>query len=92
VKHELKIWPEHFDAIWEGRKTFEFRDNDRGFNVGDELVLRSWDPEMKEYTGDWLIRRITYVLEGPAFGLPPGKAILALGTPGAVVEGNKRVA
>jgi ASCH domain. len=92
MRHELKIWPEYFDAIWEGLKTFEFRENDRGFNVGDEIVLRSWDPHVKDYTGDWLIRRVTYMLEGPAFGLPSGKAILALGEPSGVVQGNRSAA
>lgn len=78
--HELKVWPEYFSAIWHGRKTFEFRDNDRGFAVGDRLILCEWDPQTQKYTGDKLARSVTYTLEGPAFGLPEGKIILALGT------------
>lgn len=80
MKHELKVWPEYFDAIISGAKTFEFRDNDRGFNVGDELVLRAWSPKTGDYIGLRTTRRVTYMLEGPAFGLPEGKVILALGS------------
>lgn len=42
--HSLKTWPEPFQALVDGRKTFELRKNDRGFMVGDQLQLREWDP------------------------------------------------
>jgi len=36
--HELKILPAYFEAVCEGRKNFEIRNNsDRGFNAGDAL-------------------------------------------------------
>ena len=37
--HHLKADAEHFDAVVNGKKTCEVRRNDRGFNVGDRLVL-----------------------------------------------------
>lgn len=43
--HELKIRPLYFDAVNEGRKTFEIRKNDRGFQNSDLLMLREWSPE-----------------------------------------------
>lgn len=38
--HELKTDPEHFDAVWENRKTLEIRYNDRNYKTGDLLLLR----------------------------------------------------
>lgn len=82
TEHELKVWPPYFDAIADGAKRFEFRDNDRDFKVGDVLVLRKWDPTKKAFaeTGR-VVCLVTYILAGPAFGLPDGKVILSLGEP-----------
>jgi hypothetical protein len=44
ITHELKCWPDFFDAIASGRKPFEVRKNDRGYQAGDRLILRKWDP------------------------------------------------
>ncbi len=49
--HELKCWPQYWNEIAVGRKTVEVRHNDRGFKVGDTLVLREWDPRVRAYTG-----------------------------------------
>lgn len=35
MTHEIKILESYADAIVEGRKTFEVRLNDRGYNCGD---------------------------------------------------------
>lgn len=44
--HTLKVWPQYFDALDSGGKTFELRKDDRTprFAVGDVLRLREWDP------------------------------------------------
>lgn len=44
MKHELKIWPQFFEPVVGGQKTFEIRKNDRGFQNGDVVILREWDP------------------------------------------------
>lgn len=48
--HELKVWPEFFDALANQTKNFEVRKNDRGFRVRDELLLKEYDTE-KGFTG-----------------------------------------
>lgn len=44
MRHELKSWPEQFQAVVDGTKTFEVRVNDRGFTSADELLLREFVP------------------------------------------------
>ncbi len=59
---EKKILPEYFQAILEGKKTFEVRLGNLECKPGDILVLKEWDDRNKRYTGRELKRRITYVL------------------------------
>ncbi len=61
MRIEKKIWPQFFEKILSGEKTFELRLADFECNVGDVLVLREWDPEIKEYTGRVLEKKVTYV-------------------------------
>lgn len=82
--HELKIWPEYFEAVASKKKTFDLRKNDRGFAIGDILKLKEWAPSGKFYTGREEIRQISYILEHQAkagcaatFGLQDGYVILA---------------
>lgn len=39
--HELKTWDTYWRALAEGRKTFELRQNDRGFQTGDTPIKRN---------------------------------------------------
>ncbi|MFH1054067.1 MAG: DUF3850 domain-containing protein [Candidatus Woesearchaeota archaeon] len=48
---EKKIWPKYFDLIRSGKKNVEVRVADFDISKGDELLLREYDPEKKEYTG-----------------------------------------
>ena len=76
--HELKTWPEPFEAMVSGAKNYEIRKNDRPFALGDMLWLREWDPETQEYTGHSIHRRITYITHPGEWGLPVDVCVLSL--------------
>lgn len=64
MKHELKILPAYFEAVLNGDKTFEIRDNrDRGFQKGDTVVLleTAMGPRGPTFSGRELERQVTYV-------------------------------
>jgi len=82
--HELKIWPEYFRAVADGRKTFEVRRDDRGFAVGDVLKLREWEPVGNRYTGRRVIVEVTYKLAGAP--LAPCMCVLGI----SVLDGAQR--
>lgn len=42
--HELKIWPQYYCRVADGSKTFEIINNDRGFQFGDTVILKEFDP------------------------------------------------
>lgn len=71
-RHDLKTWPSFFDQVLSGEKTFELRRDDRGFQIGDELVLREWLPQLERYTGRAILVEITHLIRGPkSFGADP---------------------
>ncbi|CNI11993.1 putative exported phage-related protein [Yersinia pekkanenii] len=61
--HQLKILPEYFQAVIEGKKKAELRTNDRDFKVGDYLLLAEWDEEAFEYSGRKIIVEISDVTQ-----------------------------
>lgn len=74
--HELKTWPEHFAAVCNKEKTAELRKDDRGFQVGDTLVLKEWNPDTQEYCGYQITLQVTHILRGGAW-LTPGYCMLS---------------
>lgn len=60
--HILKIWCPYFDDIIHGKKTFEYRLNDRNYNPGDHLYLREFNHETDEYTGRAILCYVPYIL------------------------------
>jgi hypothetical protein len=90
AEHVLKCWPNAFDAIRDGRKRFEWRRDDRGYEVRDVLVLRKWDPNSNGYVlqpwdgkrsgsmePEQLRVRVTYILRGQ-FGVPPDFCVMSV--------------
>lgn len=76
--HELKIKETFFKAIKTGEKTFEIRENDRGFQRGDLIRFKVIHDEIKDttlYRVDDLYE-ITYVLSG--WGLKSGYVALGI--------------
>lgn len=61
MKIEKKVWPEYFQKILEGSKTYELRLADFECKPGDVLVLNEWDPDTKQFTGRFLEKTVTYV-------------------------------
>jgi len=85
--HELKTDHEVFQATLEGRKPWEIRFDDRGFQIGDTLWLRETESTGEDmrvlgrplvYTGRFIHVRITYILQGPIYGLPDGWVVMSV--------------
>lgn len=74
--HHLKVLPEYFRAVVDGAKPFEARKDDRGFGVGDTLILREWADE--QYTGRVARAAVTYILRGGAFGIEHGYVVMGI--------------
>lgn len=81
MTHDLKCWPDYFQAIVDGRKTFEIRRSDRGFAVGDTLRLREWVPLNGPYTGREVSVVVRYVLDDPLW-VSPGNVAMSIAVEG----------
>ncbi len=84
-EHDLKCQPEPFADILNGAKTAEYRRDDRDFRVGDVLILREWDPNVRRevghgaYSGRVLRKTVTHISRGPDWEIPTGFVVLSLG-------------
>lgn len=76
--HELKCWPEYFQAVLDGVKMFEIRKNDRDFKVGDWLHLQEWCPKTQAYTGRSTKREVAY---STGWEQKPGYIVMGLRSP-----------
>ena len=72
--HPLKTDKAPFEPLFLGWKTAEFRKDDRGFKLGDQLHLREVD-ERKIPTGRTVIAQITHIQTG--YGIPHGYCMLS---------------
>ena len=83
--HTLKIYPEYYDAVRNGIKTFEIRKNDRDYKVGDTLRLREYDPiryteERDRFTSRATEVMVTYIITHDMFpdGIPEGYCVMGI--------------
>lgn len=77
--HQLKTWPAFYQAIIDGTKTFEVREDDRGYAVGDTLELCEWEPSNAltgSYTGREAHCLVTYILPGGRWGIAPNTVVM----------------
>lgn len=58
--HEIKCWPCFFEPAIQGQKTFEIRNNDRDYYVGDFLRVMEYKT-FGEYTGREFTAKVTYI-------------------------------
>lgn len=80
--HKLKTAQPFFDDIFSGKKNFEYRKDDRDYQVGDRLdlfegteeITDETDVRYRKHTHVW----VTYKLSGGQFGIPDGYCILGL--------------
>lgn len=75
--HFLKTDTKPFEHVARGVKTFEIRVNDRDFFPGDYLVLCEWNGTEESYTGRFLIRQISFMIQGE-YGLPANLCVMGL--------------
>ncbi len=91
MEHDLKTWMPYFEEVKSGRKQFELRKNDRGYKIGDTLLLREYNllgvnnvtQEIEgEYTGRRIDVKVTYILNYEPmknnFGLEKGYCIMGI--------------
>ncbi len=83
--HKLKTLSEYFEAIGRGDKTFEIRKDDRGFKVGDTLILQEFLPpgphsflSNGDYTGREIHVKVTYKMPGGKLGLDSSYCIMGI--------------
>lgn len=94
--HELKTDKHPFSDAWDGAKSFEIREDDRGFQVGDTLLLRETYNSAEEmvkgapldYTGRELRLIVTHKLTG--YGLLDGWCCMSVRVVLAYDTGNTK--
>lgn len=56
--HELKSLLGHFDCLKSGNQSREQRADDRGYMIGDQVILKEFDAVENKYTGRECVRTI----------------------------------
>lgn len=72
--HNLKLLTTFCDDVYNGIKTFEIRENDRGYQTGDYIIFTPYNGS--EHPIKKCKFRITYILNG--WGLKNGYVVLGI--------------
>ena len=78
MKHKLKTLQPFFEAVRLGKKRFEVRKNDRGYEEGDTLELIECREQDSEPTGRAITCVVDYVLDGGRFGVETGYVVMSI--------------
>lgn len=73
--HQIKTWAPFFQDIIDGKKPFEFRLNDRDYQIGDDIQHVEWNEAEQKETGRQCWATITYIVKGGLFGIPESYCI-----------------
>ena len=77
--HKLKTVNPYFKKVWNRKKLFELRKNDRNFKVNDKLILQEYDSKTEVYSGREIHCKISYIVKDcPDYGVLNGFAVLSL--------------
>lgn len=74
--HKLKCVPEPFQKKWEGKKNWEFRNNDRDFQEGDILIEQEYNPDDNSFSGREIKEKVIYIIR-QGFGIPEGFCVMS---------------
>jgi hypothetical protein len=72
--HFIKCEQKVYRAVFSGLKKFEYRLNDRGYQLGDYVVLLETCNNVVT-RNELQIGPITFILYGPQFGIPEGYCV-----------------
>lgn len=85
MEHKLKILSRYYEAILQGKKTFEVRKDDRQFQQGDTLILQETvTPYGCGYTGREMKVEVTYILRDSEY-VKDGYCIMGI----KIISANK---
>lgn len=77
--HKIKLKEPYFSDVFKLKKTFELREDDRNYEVGDMLYMRKTPFSSKEYSVNEIQAEIIYKLDNCRYyGLERGYCILGI--------------
>jgi len=65
--HQLKTVNPYFQDVWDKRKSFEVRFNDRDFKVRERIILLEYDYKTGIYSARAIVGKIIYILNTPIY-------------------------